>query len=108
MCLLLGMEISLKDDVVSLTDFSRNTRKHTRALAKNHRPRVLTHNGKAAVVVMSVAAFEALSHEAEEHRLDVRLQTALNDYAKGRPTQPATQAFEGIRRRAATRRQPVP
>ena len=50
------MNMILEKDVVSLTDFARQTRKHTAELKKHNRPRVLTHNGKAAAVVLSSAA----------------------------------------------------
>lgn len=94
----------LEQDIVSLTDFARQTKEHTATLKKHHRPRVLTHNGRATAVVLSVAAYEELAHDAEEHRLDLRLQAALNDYAKGRRGMPAPKAFSAIRSRAAKRR----
>lgn len=97
------MNLSLEEDVISLTDFSRNTREHTLSLAKSRRPRVLTHNGKAAMVVMSVSAFEELSREAEEHRLDQRLRAALEDYAKGNLGKPVEQVFKRLRGRAMKR-----
>jgi PHD/YefM family antitoxin component YafN of YafNO toxin-antitoxin module len=96
--------MALEQDIVSLTDFARQTRKHTSEIKKHGRPRVLTHNGRASAVVLSVAAYERLRHDAEEHRLDLRLREALNDYAKGRRGTPAATAFQGIRARAAKRR----
>ena len=94
----------LEQDIVSLTDFARQTRKHTTDLKKHGRPRVLTHNGRASAVVLSVESYEKLLHDAEEHRLDLRLQKALNDYASGRRGTPATKAFKTIRARTAKRR----
>lgn len=98
-----GMKLSLKEDIVSLTEFSRNTRSHSRSLAKSQTPRVLTHNGKAAMVVMSVPVFEELSHAAEEYRQDMRLRTALDEYAKGNRGKPAQQVFKRVRSKAAKR-----
>ena len=96
--------MNLEQDIVSLTDFARQTRKHTAEIKKHGRPRVLTHNGRASAVVLSVAAYEELLHDAEEHRLDLRLREALDDYAKGDRGIPASEAFENIRTRAAKRR----
>lgn len=94
----------LEQDIVSLTDFARQTRKHTAELKKHGRPRVLTHNGRASAVVLSVAAYEQLLHDAEEHRLDLRLREALSDYAGGRRGTEVARAFQNIRTRAAKRR----
>jgi PHD/YefM family antitoxin component YafN of YafNO toxin-antitoxin module len=93
------MKLVLEKDVASLTDFARNTRKYTETLARTRRPRVLTHNCKPAAVVMSPAAFEELVGDAEEHRLNLRLQASLAAYAKGGRGQPATKAFQPLRNR---------
>ncbi len=96
--------MNLAQDIVSLTDFARRTREHTAEINKHGRPRVLTHNGRATAVVLSVSAYEQLMHDAEAHHLDLRLRQALNDYAKGRKGMAATKAFQKIRARAAKRR----
>ena len=98
------MRIDLKEDVVSLTDFARNTRQHAKELAEGGRARILTQNGKAAVVVLSLDAFEEMARDAEEHRMDLRLRTALGSYVKGDQGQPVEAAMAGIRKRAAKRR----
>ena len=77
------MRIDLKEDVVSLTDFARNTKQHVEELALCGRARILTQNGKAAVVVLSLNAFEKMAQDAEEYRMDLRLRAALEDYAAG-------------------------
>lgn len=97
------MNLVLEKDIVSLTDFARNTREHTNQLKSNSRPCVLTHNGRAAAVVMSVAAYEELLHDAEERRLDMKLRAALVGYAKGKRGTPAGRIFKSIRQRAAIR-----
>ena len=94
----------LEQDIVSLTDFARQTRKHTAAIKKHGRPRVLTHNGRASAIVLSVATYEELLHDAEEHRLDLRLRKALNGYAGGQRGTAATKAFQNLRARAVRRR----
>lgn len=98
------MKMVLEKDIVSLTDFARQTRKHTAELKKHNRPRVLTHNGKATAVVMSVAAYEELMHAAEEYRLDMELKAAVESYARGKRGTPGPQAFKEIRAAMAERR----
>lgn len=98
------MRIDLKEDVVSLTDFARNTKKHAEELAQGGRARILTQNGKAAVVVLSLDAFEELARDAEEHRMDVRLRAALETYAKGSRGAAATTVMGRLRKRAEKRR----
>lgn len=98
------MNLVLEEDIVSLTDFARNTKSHTQELAKNGRVRVLTHNGKATAVVLSVAAYQELAHDAEEYKLNERLQVALEAHAKGERGKPAEAALIDIRSRAAQRR----
>lgn len=77
------MRIDLKEDVVSLTDFARNTKQHAKELALGGRARILTQNGKAAVVVLSLEAFEKMAQDAEDYRMDLRLREALESYANG-------------------------
>jgi PHD/YefM family antitoxin component YafN of YafNO toxin-antitoxin module len=98
------MNLVLDHDIVSLTDFARRTREHTAELKKHGRPRVLTHNGKAAAVVLSVAAYEELAHDAEERRADMALKAAIEAYARGERGTPGPLAFQQIRERAAKRR----
>lgn len=98
------MEIDLKNGIVSLTDFARNTREHTADLIRSKKPRVLTQNGKAALVALSVEAYEELAREAEERRLDLRLREALEEYAGGSQGEPADNAFARIRRQTSRRR----
>jgi len=93
------MKMVLEKDIVSLTDFARQTRKHTAELKKNNRPRVLTHNGKAAAVVLSVAAYDEMAHAAEEYRLDMELKAALEAYDRGDRGRPLDEAFADLRAR---------
>lgn len=98
------MNLILDQDIVSLTDFARNTREHTSELKDHGRPRVLTHNGKATAVVLSVAAFDELLRDAEAHRQDLRLQAALDEYARGERGVPLQRALGQIRQRTAKRK----
>ncbi len=98
------MQIDLKEDVVSLTDFARNTKQHAKELALGGRARILTQNGKASVVVLSLDAFEKMAHDAEEYRMDLRLREAVESYAAGEPGAPVTTVMGRLRKRADQRR----
>jgi PHD/YefM family antitoxin component YafN of YafNO toxin-antitoxin module len=98
------MRIDLKKDVVSLTDFARNTKQHAEDLARGGRARILTQNGKASVVVLSLDAFEKMAREAEEYRLDLRLRAAVESYASGSRGEPARKVIGRLRNRAQKRR----
>lgn len=98
------MQIDLKEDVVSLTDFARNTKQHAKELALGGRARILTQNGKASVVVLSLDAFEQMAHDAEEYRMDLRLREAVESYAKGDHGTLAKTAMGRLRKRADQRR----
>jgi PHD/YefM family antitoxin component YafN of YafNO toxin-antitoxin module len=93
------MKMILAKDVVSLTDFARQTRKHTTELNKTNRPRLLTHNGKATAVVLSVAAYDEMAQAAEEYLLDVQLREALEAYDRGDRGRPLDEAFVDLRTR---------
>jgi len=71
-------------------------------LQKHGRPRVLTHNGKAAAVVLSVAAYEKLAHAAEEQRLNMELKAAVEAYANGDRGRPLKEAFDDLHVRLFT------
>ena len=98
------MQLDLKQDVVSLTDFARNTKQHTEELALGGRARILTQNGKASVVVLSLDAFEKMAREAEEYRMDLRLRAAMESYAKGDRGTPVATVMARLRKRAQKRR----
>ncbi len=83
------MRMDLKEDVVSLTDFARNTKQHVEELALCGRARILTQNGKASVVVLSLDAFEKMAQDAENYCMDLRLREAVERYAKGDRGAPA-------------------
>ena len=98
------MDFVLNEDVVSLTDFARNTKLHTVELAASGRPRILTQNGKAAAVVLSPEAFERLSHDAVEYRLNERLRKAVERHLAGDRGVPGKEAMAALRKETAARR----
>ncbi len=100
----LPMQFDLKEDVVSLTDFARNTKQHAKELALGGRARILTQNGKASVVALSLDAFEQMAHDAEEYRMDLRLRGALESLAAGEAGAPVKTVMGRLRKRASQRR----
>jgi PHD/YefM family antitoxin component YafN of YafNO toxin-antitoxin module len=98
------MRIDLKEDVVSLTDFARNTKQHAKELTLGGRARILTQNGKASVVVLSLDAFETLAQDAEDYRMDLRLRAAMESYAKGDRGVTEKTVMGRLRKRAKKRR----
>ncbi len=98
------MDLVLNEDVVSITDFARNTKLHTVELAVSGRPRVLTQNGKAAAVVLSPQAFERLSHDAVEYRLNEKLRKAVERHLAGDRGVPGKEAMASLRAETAARR----
>lgn len=105
MCLSSAVKLNLKEDVVSLTDFARNTKHHAKELAYGERVRILTQNGKATVVVLSLDAFEKMSHDAENYRMDLRLRDALEDYARGDCGGKVKTVMGRLRKRSQKRRE---
>ena len=98
------MKIDLKNGIGSLTEFARNTRAQTEELIRTGQPKVLTQNGDAALVVLSVDAFEELSSLAYEREMDLRLKKTLDQLAKGAATSPAHETIARIKKRAKSRR----
>ena len=93
------MKIDLENGIGSLTEFARNTRAQVNELQQTNQPRVLTQNGEAAAVVLSVSAYEELAQLAYEREMDIRLAAALNDYADGDRGTDAETVFERFRSR---------
>ena len=58
-------------DIHSLSDFQRKTRKHVERLRESGRPEVLTINGKASLVVQDADAYQRLLELAD--RMDTLL-----------------------------------
>jgi len=54
------------EDIGSLTDFSRNTKAHLKKLRQTGRPKLLTVNGKAEVVVQNASAYQRLIETLEK------------------------------------------
>jgi prevent-host-death family protein len=92
------MKLDLVKGIGSLTEFARNTRTQVEELQKTNQPRVLTQNGKAAAVVLSVEAYEEMAQLAYEREMDLRLSKAVEAYAQGERGTDATVVFERLQK----------
>jgi PHD/YefM family antitoxin component YafN of YafNO toxin-antitoxin module len=93
------MKLDLENGIGSLTDFARKTRAHLEKFKETNQPRVLTQNGEAAAVVLSVKVFGELSQLAYEREMEIRLSSALEAHAKGERGTEAARVFERFRSR---------
>jgi len=59
------MSLVRLQEIDSLTAFRRDTSRQLKALARTGRPKLLTVNGRAAVVVQNAAAFEEMVDRLE-------------------------------------------
>ena len=91
------MKMILAEDIVSVTDFARGTKEHLAEMAKTQRPRVLTQNGKAAVVVMPVEMYDQMVHGIYERTMDLELKATLEAYADGERGADGPTAFAKMR-----------
>ena len=83
------------EDIHSLSDFQRNTKKYVARLKKTGQPEVLTVNGKAALVVLDPMTFQLLADKAERAEAieGIRLGLEEADAGKGRPMREALDAI---------------
>ncbi len=86
------------EDILSMTDFKRDTAAHLKRLKKQGRPGVLTVNGKAAAVVMDAVVFRRLSELADRAEALDAIQKSIREFDQGRGM-PAREALERARRR---------
>jgi len=98
--------MNLSRDILSLTDFKRNTPEYLRQLKETGDPVVLTINGKAELVVQDAASYQRLFAIAE--RLEtieaVKDSLASIDRGEGRPMDDFFDALEAELRRPKPRR----
>jgi prevent-host-death family protein len=73
--------ISISQDIVSLSDFKNKASKMLHDVRHFHRPLVITHNGKAAAVLLSPSDYDFLTEQA---RFVDAVQRGLADVQEGR------------------------
>jgi len=84
-------------DIHSLSDFQRNTKKHIKRLARTGRPEVLTLNGQATLIVQDAAAYQQLLDELDLAESTRIVGSRLASFRKGEGV-PAEEALASIRR----------
>ena len=71
------------DDIVSLSDFQRNTREHIRRLKESGRPEVLTINGKAELIVQDARSYQSLLDALDRAEAVAGIRRGLEGMARG-------------------------
>lgn len=71
-------------EIHPLTDFLRNAKAHIAHLKETGKPEVLTVNGKAEVVVLDAASYQAMLDRLERVELIESLKQSLRDVEEGR------------------------
>jgi prevent-host-death family protein len=90
------MPISVTEDIRSVSELKRDTKKIFRQLHETGRPVVVTVKGKPDVVLLDAVVYEKRLAEVNLYRL---LSEGEADIRAGR-MRPAREALEDIRRRA--------
>lgn len=70
-------------EICSLTEFQRNAKEHVEQLHRTGTPRVLTVNGKAAVIVQDAAAYQKLMEEFDRLAAAESIRRSVEDMKRG-------------------------
>ena len=84
------------EEIGPLTEFKRRTAEYLRKLKSTGRPRVLTVNGKAELVVQDARSYQRLLDMVDRAEALAGIWEGLQDVRAGR-TKPLDEAFEEIR-----------
>ena len=71
-------------EIHPLTDFLRNAKAHIAHLKETGKPEVLTVNGKAEVVVLDAASYQAMIDQLDRADLIESLKQSIRDVEEGR------------------------
>ena len=85
-------------EMCSLTEFQRNAKEHVEQLNRTGRPRVLTVNGKAALVVQDAASYQKLIDEKDRLEAIAGIERGLADLKAGR-VRPLRDALKDLERK---------
>jgi PHD/YefM family antitoxin component YafN of YafNO toxin-antitoxin module len=86
------------DNIMSMTDFKRDTAKWVRQMRKSGRPGVLTVNGRAEAIVMDAKSYRKLMVAVERAEVIEAVQRSMKEYEQGKGA-PAVETLERMRRR---------
>jgi prevent-host-death family protein len=90
--------LNLVNGIDTLTNFKRDTARFLKRLRETKEPVVLTINGKAELVVLDAASYQALIEQVERLEAVAAVKEGLEDVAAGR-TRPAREALEELARK---------
>jgi prevent-host-death family protein len=71
------------NNIHSVTDFNRNTKKYIRRLKSSGKPEVLTLNGEAEIVVQSADGYQRLVEQAELSKTLAGIRRGLDQAKRG-------------------------
>ena len=83
-------------EIHPLTDFLRNAKAHIARLKETGRPEVLTVNGRAEIVVLDAASYQAMIDQLDRVDLIESLKQSLREVEEGR-VRPADEVFAELR-----------
>ncbi len=89
------------DNIMSMTDFKRDTGKWVRRIRKSGRPGVLTVNGRAEAVIMDAASYRRFMQEVEASSVMAAVERSMKEYREGK-TMPAVETLRRMRPRRKT------
>ncbi|MCC6426226.1 MAG: type II toxin-antitoxin system Phd/YefM family antitoxin [Phycisphaerales bacterium] len=84
------------EDISSLTDFQRNTKKHLDDLKKSRRVRILTVNGRAAVAIMDPREYESMATKVRKLEDIEAIEQGIRELEAGKG-RPAEEVFKQLR-----------
>jgi prevent-host-death family protein len=90
--------LNLVNGIDTLTNFKRDTARFLKRLRETKEPVVLTINGKAELVVLDAASYQALIEQVERLEAVAAVKEGLEDMVAGR-TRPARKAVEELARK---------
>lgn len=88
-------------DIQSLSEFQRRTKEQLKAMQRTGRPKVLTVNGRAALVVQDAKAYQKLLDLVDQAETVLTLRRRLDSARTGTTGRPLEDAIESLGRRAA-------
>jgi PHD/YefM family antitoxin component YafN of YafNO toxin-antitoxin module len=85
-------------DIHSLSDFQRNAKVHLRQMKRSGRPKVLTINGKAELVVQDAKSYQKLLDTLDRAEAIEGIQRGLESMKQGKG-RPAKEVFARLRKK---------
>lgn len=92
--------MDITKDIRPLTEFKRDSARFISHLKETGRPSILTINGKPALVVMDVEAWQGVQNQVEYAKTVVAIRKGLDQAREGLGTE-ATEFFEQLGKRQA-------